>query len=122
MREAKQLFRLCRVNSRIDGKRARETAQQIIEGHRRNYQAVATHFLRLLRLDHAQHTARVECATPLPPDLQAATEASLKRLYGPDLTTSFVLRPVLIGGMRIQIGSDVYDGSVLGGIADLERS
>jgi len=28
----------------------------------------------------------------------------------------------LIGGMRIRIGSDVYDGSVRGALAALERS
>ena len=35
---------------------------------------------------------------------------------------SFVLNPALIGGMRIQVGSDVYDGSVQAGLAALEKS
>jgi F-type H+-transporting ATPase subunit delta len=59
---------------------------------------------------------------PLPPDVQAATQARLRRMYGPGLTTLFSDRPALIGGMRIQVGSDVYDGSVLAGLAALERS
>ena len=76
--------------------------------------AILSHFMRLVRLDLARHTATVESATPLPPDLQAAIEASLTRRYGPGLTTAFAQRPALIGGMRIQVGSDVYDGSVRG--------
>ena len=76
-----------------------------------------------MRLDRAQHTAKVESATPLSAELQAATRGqSDARLYGPGLTTFFSDRPSLIGGMRIQVGSDVYDGSVQAGLAALEKS
>ncbi len=44
------------------------------------------------------------------------------RRYGAALRTTFVLQPALIGGLRIQVGSDVYDGSVRAGLAALERS
>ena len=57
----------------------------------------------------------------MPADLQAAIEAGLTRRYGPGLTTAFADRPALIGGMRIQVGSDVYDGSVRAGLAALEK-
>jgi len=53
---------------------------------------------------------------------QAGIEAGLKRRYGPGLTAVFAHRPALIGGMRIQVGSDVYDGSVRAGLAALEQS
>ena len=58
---------------------------------------------------------------PLAAELRAATQASLIRLYGPGLNTSFIDRPSLIGGMRIQVGSDVYDGSVQSELAALEK-
>jgi F-type H+-transporting ATPase subunit delta len=76
----------------------------------------------LVKLDLAGRTATVESAAPLPPDLQAAVEAGLTRRYGPGLATAFVDRPELIGGMRIQVGSDVYDNSVRGALAALEKS
>jgi F-type H+-transporting ATPase subunit delta len=59
---------------------------------------------------------------PLSPELQAATKTSLIRLYGSELATSFIDRPSLIGGMRIQVGSDVYDGTVQSELAALEKS
>jgi F-type H+-transporting ATPase subunit delta len=121
-REAKQLFRLCKVNSLLDENRVRQVVEQVIAGGQRNSRAILAEFLRLLRLDSAQHTAKVESAAPLPAELQAATQASLTRLYGPGLTTSFSYRPSLIGGMRIQVGSDVYDGSVQAGLAALENA
>ena len=35
---------------------------------------------------------------------------------------SFVENPSLIGGMRVRVGSDVYDGSVKAGLVALEKS
>src|SRR5437016_5968589 len=83
--------------------------------------AVLSHFARLVKLDLAQHTATIESVTLLPRDLRAAIEAGLNRRYGQTLTTTFAYRPALIAGIRIQVGSDVYDGSVRAGLAALER-
>jgi F-type H+-transporting ATPase subunit delta len=119
--EAKRLYRLCRVNSSADEDRVRQVVTQIILSGRRNSHAILTQFLRLARLDEDQHTAKVESAMPLSSELQAATQTSLIRIYGSDLATSFSHRPSLIGGMRIQVGSDVYDGTVQSELAALEK-
>ena len=37
---------------------------------------------------------------------------NLKSKYGPDLSTEFRVTPELLGGVRIKIGSDVFDSSV----------
>jgi F-type H+-transporting ATPase subunit delta len=46
----------------------------------------------------------------------------LVRTYGPEISTSFAEDTTLIGGMRIRVGSDVYDGSVKAGLAALQES
>jgi len=69
-----------------------------------------------------QHTADVESATALAPDLRANIRVSLARAYGSKISTSFAESPALIGGIRIRVGSDVYDGSVKAGLAALEKS
>jgi len=120
-REAKQFVRLCRVNSSVDEDRVRQVVEQLVISGRRNSHAVLDQLLRLVRLDHDQHTAKVESAMPLSAELQATTRASLIHMYGPGLAFSFVDRPSLIGGMRIQIGSDVYDGTVQSELAALEK-
>ena len=74
-REAKQLFRLCLVNSLLDENRVREVVQHVIASGHRNSRTILAHFLHLLSLDRAQHTAKVESATPLSPELQATTNA-----------------------------------------------
>lgn len=121
-REAKHLFRLCLVDGFMDDSRVRQVVQHILGSKRRGYLALATQFERLVRLERLRHTAKVESATPLPSDLQTNVRASLSRAYGPDITTSFVESPALIGGMRISVGSDVYDGSVKAGLAALEKA
>lgn len=120
--EAKQLFRSCLVHNYLDEDRARKAVQRLITAGYRDCQAILSHFVRLVRLDRAQHTAHVDSATPLPPDLQGAIRANLTRLYGAGLTITFDERPALIGGVRIQVGSDVYDDSIQARLAALQNS
>ncbi len=121
-RDAKQLFRLCLVNGLLDEGRARQVVQGIIEAKRRGGAALLSHFVRLVKLDRARNTAEVESATLLPDDLRTSIQADLTRVYGPRLSASFAQNPALIGGMRIKVGSDVYDGSVRAALAALEKS
>jgi F-type H+-transporting ATPase subunit delta len=121
-REAKQLFRVCTVNGLLDENRVRRVVQHVVAAGRHDCLAILSHFGQLLKLDLARRTATIESAVPLPADFQAAVEARLTRLYGPGLTTAFAHHPALIGGLRIQVGSDVYDGSVRARLATLERS
>jgi F-type H+-transporting ATPase subunit delta len=121
-RDAGQLFRLCLVNGRLEEPRVRHVVQRVVAAGRGDGRAILSHFGRLVRLELARHTATIESATRLPADLEASIEAGLRRRYGPGLTTAFAQSPALIGGMRIQVGSDVYDGSVRAGLAALEKS
>src|SRR5437870_2723208 len=121
-REAKQLFRCCCVNGLLDEKRAREVVKRLIETKPRAYLAILSHFQRLVKLDLERRSARIESAVPLPEDLKNKTQAGLIRLYGPGLNFSFTQNPALIGGLRIKVGSDVYDGSVQAKLAALEES
>jgi len=121
-REAKRLFRLCLVNGLLDENRTRQVVRRVLEAERRGGRALLSRFLYLVRLDCARNTARVESAVPLPAELRAGIEAGLARTYGPGITASFVHEPALIGGMRVKVGSDVYDGSVKAKLAALEKS
>jgi F-type H+-transporting ATPase subunit delta len=121
-REAKVLFRSCLVNGLLQENRAREAVRRVLEAKPRGYLGILSHFERLLKLDVARRTARIESAAWLAADLQASVQASLARVYGPGLDVSFAQNPALIGGMRIKVGSDVYDGSVQARLAALRES
>ena len=121
-RDAKRLFRACLVNGLLDEGRTRQVVQRIIESKRRGDLALLSHFRRLVKLEHVRHTAEVESAVPVPADLRASIQAGLARAYGPGISASFVHNPGLIGGMRIKVGNDVYDGSVRARLAALEKN
>ncbi|MGA9644243.1 MAG: F0F1 ATP synthase subunit delta [Terriglobales bacterium] len=121
-REAKQLFRFCMVGGVRDEARVREAVRKVLEAKRRGHLALLAYFRRLLKLERSRHTAEVASAASLPAALQASVLTNLERLYGPGISTSFVLNPALIGGMCIRVSSDVYDGSVRAGLDVLQKS
>src|SRR6266404_4764138 len=120
-RDGMKLFRLCLVNGLLDEGRARQVVEQVVSSRPRGYLATLSVFRRLVKLESARHTAKVESAQRLPADLQARLQTDLARIYGPGLSASFEDNPTLIGGMRIQVGSDVYDGSVRARLAALDE-
>ena len=121
-RDAKQLFRSCRTDGLLDENRARQAVQLVIARKPRGYLAILSHFHRLVKLDLEQRTARVESAFPLSADLLASVTGQLGRIYGAGLDLSFNPNPALIGGLRIKVGCDVYDGSVQARLKALAES
>ena len=121
-REGKELFRTCLVNGVLDENRVRLAVRKMIELKPRGYLASLSHFQRLVKLELERRTARVDSALPLPEDLKANVQAALTRLYGPGLNISYGTNAALIGGTRIKVGSDVYDGSIQARLAALQQS
>ena len=121
-RAARQLYRLCLVDGRLDDGRVRQAAQHIAASKRRGSVAILMDLQRLVRLDRDRHTALVESATPLVAGTREGIQAGITRVYGPGLEATFAENPALIGGMRITVGSDVYDDTVRARLAALEAS
>ena len=121
-REAKQLFRACLVNGLPDDKRSRQVVSLLLEKKPRGYMAILTQFQRLLKLDVQRRTARVDSATDLSPQQKEAIETSLRGLMPEGLEIHYRTEPKLIGGLRVKLGSDVYDTSISGKLAALAES
>ena len=119
-RTARQLFRLCVVNGKLDPSRVRQVAERVVRSGHRGSLAVLGDFQRMVRLNREEHRAVVESAAPLPDGLRKELLSDLARRYGPELETSFSENPALIGGMRIRVGSDVFDGSVRARLAAID--
>jgi F-type H+-transporting ATPase subunit delta len=86
--------------------------QTVINEKPRQYVDVLKDYQRLVRLEIEKRHAVIESATPLNRSLGEQVVANLKARYGDDLATEFRTNPELLGGLRIKIGSDVFDGSV----------
>ena len=50
----------------------------------------------------------------------AGIESSLRAKYGSEVVATFAVVPELIGGLRVRIGSDVFDSSVRERLARFE--
>jgi F-type H+-transporting ATPase subunit delta len=121
-RDARQLLRACMANAVLDENRVRQAVQAVIRDKPRGYLAVLSQFERLVRLETARRSARVESATVLTPQFQSQVQADLTQKYGAGLSFTFVHNPALLGGLRIQVGGDVYNGSVQGRLEALQES
>jgi len=118
-RDAKQLFRCCQVDGQLDAGKVRQTVGLLIEKKPRGYLGILHHLQRLVKLDEASRTARVESAVALTDAQQQDVRASLTRLKGGEVSVEFAENAGLIGGMRVKIGDDVFDGSVQARLAGL---
>ena len=109
---SKELPRASSIDGQLDSGRIASLVKSLIEKKPRNYIKVLESYKRLLRLEVEKHTATIESATELAPQAGADLLANLKRKYGSDLAARFVVNKELLGGMRIRVGSDVWDSSV----------
>ena len=64
----------------------------------------------------------VESAVELDPITRQRVFNDLARKYGNDLDVQYFVNPVLLGGLRIRVGDDVFDGSVQGRLDRLAKA
>jgi F-type H+-transporting ATPase subunit delta len=112
IRSARKLMRLSFADGRLDMDRVRSMARRIAEAKPRGYLGILNTYQRLLRLEVDKKHAVIESATELASGAGDEIANNLRRKYGDDLTTEFKTTPDLIGGLRVRVGSDVWDGSV----------
>jgi F-type H+-transporting ATPase subunit delta len=120
-REARQIFQLCVVDGSLDETRVRQVVSRLVDAKRPGTLPVLTRLQRLIRLDREKHSAEVESAAPLTADARAAIEAGVVKRFGQGVVTSFRDNPALIGGVRVKVGSTVYDDTIKARLAALEE-
>ncbi len=121
-RDAKALFRSAVVNGVMDEGKVRIAVKAVLEKKPRGYLAILEHLQRLVKLETDRRSAKVESAIALSPEQQAGVNSSLERIYGRGLNITFSLNPALVGGLRVRVGSDVYDGSIAARLQLLEEA
>jgi len=111
-RMARELFGLSLVSGRLDANRVSEISERLITEKPRGYLQILKELSRLVRLELDRRHAVIESAAPLDETITANIANTLKSKFGSDITTEFRTSPTLLGGLRIKLGSDVWDGSV----------
>ncbi len=120
-RLARELFRLSLADGRLDASRVSEISERLIAEKPRSYLEVLKEFSRLVRLELERRHAIVESASPLDERSAENIVNTLKEKFGDDITTEFRTSPDLLGGLRIKLGSDVWDGSISSRLASFSQ-
>lgn len=111
---ARRIFSLSQVDGRLDDARLTSAMRKLVDGRPRGYRGILHALRRLVRLELESRHVTVESATELAPAERERVRQGLQEKYGSHLTFEFRQNPALLGGMRVRVGSDVFDGSVKG--------
>jgi F-type H+-transporting ATPase subunit delta len=109
---SRQLLRRSFTDGKLDQEKMSEMVESVLANKPRHYVDVLKDYQRLVRLEVEKRHAIIESATPLNRSVGDQILANLRARYGDDLTTEFRTNSELLGGLRIKIGDDVWDGSV----------
>ncbi len=109
---ARRLFGMCQIDGRLDEAKLRSVTAELVSRQPRDYRGILTGLLRLTRLELARRKVTVESAVDLDAASRQRVLAGLTRQYGEGLAVSYQVNSALLGGLRIRVGDDVFDGSV----------
>jgi F-type H+-transporting ATPase subunit delta len=118
---AREMLRASFTDGQLDRGRIASLVDSILARKPRNFLKILEYYKRLLRLETEKRHARIETATAVEPQIASQISLNLTRRYGTDLSTEFAINPALLGGMRIRVGSDVWDSSVRNRLERLQQ-
>ena len=119
---SRSLFRSSFTDGRLDRAKVTAVLQAVAERKPRHTLGALKDYQRLVRLELARRHAVIESATALEATATDAILGDLQARFGTDITHELKVNPALIGGVRIQLGSDVWDGSVSGRLEHLQNA
>ena len=119
---ANRVFRLCQDSGALSESKLQKALKFLESNKPNDYRGVLIGLKRLVRLDVEKRTVNVESARELPEKDAERIKKSIAKKHGENLIYSFSLNEDLIGGLKIKVGSQVYDSSVLSKINRLSNS
>jgi F-type H+-transporting ATPase subunit delta len=120
-RLSREMLRASFTDNQLDRGKIKSLVQSLVTKKPRHYIDILQNYKRLLRLEIEKRHAIIESASELSPPTSSKVATRLKQKYGDDLTTEFVVDPALLGGIRVHVGSDVWDGTIRNRLALLQQ-
>ncbi|MEI8234757.1 MAG: F0F1 ATP synthase subunit delta [Verrucomicrobiota bacterium] len=111
---SRSLFRGSFTGGRLDRAKVNAVLEVMAARKPRHTLETLKDYERLVRMELTRRHAILESAAPLDPATAEAILSDLQSRFGDDITHETKVNPALLGGIRVQLGSDVWDGSVSG--------
>lgn len=83
---------------------------------------LAEDFAEIMVALNQRSIAKVTVRTPLDEQRRERLAQALNRIYGRELTLDVTVDPEVLGGLKVQVGDEVIDGTVLARVSELHRS
>ena len=96
-------------------------AEQALSGSYRSPDVAIAEYQKVAASVHEERVARVRVAQELADDDRERLQQALSSQYGRDVHLNVVVEPGLLGGMRVEIGDDVIDGTVVARLDEARR-
>lgn len=116
---AKQLFKLSLVNGAVSPEQVTGVLGYIEQSAPRHALTLLKLYHRAISIEVARSQAVVEHAGPVTDATLKSIEAAMTRKYSRPVTASAKPNPQLLAGLRVRVGSDVYESTVAGQLANL---
>jgi len=121
-RAAKKLFRACFAGGQLDEQRVRTAVFSLIKEKPRYYLGILSKIEKLVKAEMQKRSLLIESAVPLEKNRLQEIQTRVQSRFPAPLLPDYSVNPSLIGGLRIKVGSDVWDGSVAARLQQLEMN
>jgi F-type H+-transporting ATPase subunit delta len=119
---AKQLFKLSLVNGQVSAEQVAGVLGYIEKIEPRHPLALLKLYHRAIQTEVAKSRALVEHAGPVGDATLKLIESAMTRKYQRPVTATARPNPALLAGLRVRVGSDVYESTVAGQLATLSNA
>ncbi len=120
-RTSRALLRLSLRDGIVDEQRAAGIVKLLVKEQPRHVVQILKEFQRLLRLELNKQLTLVESAAELSAPEKKKVIEVLQSRHGDQIDPQFEVSPDLIGGLRVQVGSNVWDGTIKGRLDRLSQ-
>lgn len=113
------------IDSLLGGKALAATValvKQALAGTYRTVSSALSEYQKVAASVRNEGVATVRVATPLTADQEARLASALAAQYGRAIHLNTLIDPSIIGGIKVEIGDDVIDGSIANKLDDAQRA
>ena len=111
---ARRVFTLCQTDGKMDEAKLSKAVKKIVALKPRDFRGILVSLKRLVRLELESSNVLIESATELDEATRQRVQSDLSTKHGAELNFEYRTTPELLGGLKVRIGNDVWDGSVKG--------